>query len=378
MFSEQVILHINIACIAFLSVTMVILISATRLKNGAGYMALVSASTTIPVYLSNLMRTLGSGAFEASLYVAVTLNVMCFPFLWFFVCSQLDREFRFTPRKLWHLLPSLISLVAALCYYVPMNTEGIAGERKFLEAGNENLPALINDVLLFGQFFVYFPLMFRFVNRKKRYILENYTDSDYVLLLWLPHFLWLFFILFFIVFIAYVIAPRTDAWLIPILNTAGMAYLTYCAVRHTSHVTIGRTTDIPIVKNKPDTIPTVSLEEMHRVCRQASEYALSSKAYLRPDISLVLFSREAGIPQRTLSCSINGYLHRNFFEFINGMRIEEAKRRLLELDASGYNIDSIYTECGFRSRSTFYLVFKKTTGLTPAAWLNEIKKGKTK
>lgn len=207
MFSEQVILHINIACIAFLSVTMVILISATRLKNGAGYMALVSASTTIPVYLSNLMRTLGSGAFEASLYVAVTLNVMCFPFLWFFVCSQLDREFRFTPRKLWHLLPSLISLVAALCYYVPMNAEGIAGERKFLEAGNENLPALINDVLLFGQFFVYFPLMFRFVNRKKRYILENYTDSDYVLLLWLPHFLWLFFILFFIVFIAYVITP---------------------------------------------------------------------------------------------------------------------------------------------------------------------------
>ena len=80
------------------------------------------------------------------------------------------------------------------------------------------------------------------------------------------------------------------------------------------------------------------------------------------------------LSQRTLSRSINGYLHLNFFEFINGMRVEEAKRRLLELDASGYTIDSIFAECGFRSRSTFFLVFKKTEGKTPAVWLAERQK----
>lgn len=55
------------------------------------------------------------------------------------------------------------------------------------------------------------------------------------------------------------------------------------------------------------------------------------------------------------------------------MRVEEAKRQLLNLDASGYNIDSIFAECGFRSRSTFFLVFKKITGKTPATWLSDVK-----
>ena len=53
------------------------------------------------------------------------------------------------------------------------------------------------------------------------------------------------------------------------------------------------------------------------------------------------------------------------------MRIEEAKRRLCELNSSDFNIESIYTDCGFRSRSTFYMVFKKMTGETPAKWLEE-------
>lgn len=331
MFSDSIIVHINIVCIVFLALTMAILIAATRLKNGTGYMALASASTTIPVYLSNLMRTLDSEAFEVSIYFAISMNVMCFPFLWFFVRSQLDRSFRFTAPQLLHLLPALISLVAAIVYYGPMSTAEIAAEREIIETGHENLPAVINDVLLFGQFFVYFPLMFRFINRKKRYILENYTDSDYVLLLWLPRFLKLFFVLFFIVFVAYVIDPRTDAWLIPILNTVGMAYLTYCAVIHSSSVIIGRLTDIPLAEKKTVAVPEMDMEEMQAICKQASDYAVSTKAYLRPDISLALFAKEANISQRTLSRAINSCLRRNFFEFINEMRVEEVKRRLMKL-----------------------------------------------
>lgn len=369
MLTDQAIVHINIACIAFLAITMAVLIAATRLKNGAGYMALAAASTTIPVYLSNMLRTMDSAAFEPSIYFAITANVLCFPFLWFFVRSQLDRSLRFTPRLLWHLLPALVSLAAAVAYYGPMSAEEIAVEREIIESGHENLPAVINDVLLFGQFFFYFPLMFRFINRKKRYILENFSDSDYMLLLWLPRFLWLFFVLFFIVFVAYVIDPRTDAWLIPIFNTLGMTYLTYCAVAHSSTASLGRTTDIPLAESKPETVPAMEMAQMHEICTLAADYALSTKSYLRPDLSLAIFAKELAIPQRTLSRSINGYLHRNFFEFINAMRVEEAKRRLLELDDSGYSIDSVYSECGFRSRSTFFLAFKKMEGVTPAAWL---------
>jgi len=119
---------------------------------------------------------------------------------------------------------------------------------------------------------------------------------------------------------------------------------------------------------------TLSQEQLREICEQAKHYLSSTQAYLRPDLSLAVLAKETGIPQRNLSRAINTHLQRNFFEFINEMRVEEAKRRLLQLETSGYNIDSIFAECGFRSRSTFFLVFKRVEGKTPAAWLAQTHK----
>ena len=78
-----------------------------------------------------------------------------------------------------------------------------------------------------------------------------------------------------------------------------------------------------------------------------------------------------------ISRSINGYLHKNFFELINGMRVQEAKRLMCDLQ-SHYTVESISGECGFRSRSTFFLVFKKTEGIPPAQWLKSVHKKNSK
>ncbi len=374
--SEELIQDINVGCIVFLILTMIVLIAATRLRNGIGYMGMVVVSTTVPVYLSNLMRELGSDAFEMSLYIAGTINVLCFPSLWFFVHSQLDRPFRFKPVMLFHFVPSLISLGANLLFYIPLTPEEVALEREILNSGTENLPALVNDVLLFGQYLTYFPYLFIYVYRRKRYLLENFTDADYLLLIWLPRFLWFFFLLFTIVFVAYIIAPRTDAWLIPLLNTAGMAYLTYCSVRYVPTVPIERPKAEEVVREEPKTAsaPVLSKEQMQEICERATRHLAETRSYLNSDITLASLAKEISIPQRNLSRAINSHLGCNFFEFVNTMRVEYAKQRLLELETAEYNIDSVYHECGFRSRSTFFLVFKKLTGKTPAAWLADARK----
>ena len=100
----------------------------------------------------------------------------------------------------------------------------------------------------------------------------------------------------------------------------------------------------------------------------------TTNAFLRKDLSLSILSRETGIYQKLLSRSINEYLKQNFFELINEMRVGEAKRRLLLPENAGHTVDSLYEECGFRTRSTFFLAFKKVEGLSPAQWLNSVKK----
>jgi YesN/AraC family two-component response regulator len=62
----------------------------------------------------------------------------------------------------------------------------------------------------------------------------------------------------------------------------------------------------------------------------------------------------------------------NFFEFINSFRIEEAKTRLSLSNAAMTKIDAIADETGFNSRASFYEVFKKYTGTTPANYRGKI------
>ena len=373
MFSDQIILVINITCITFLVVMMVILITATRLKGGAGWAALVIVVTTVPVYFSNTTRALNDvSLFSLSIYFAVTFNALCFPALWFFVRSQLDKKFRFTLRETLHLLPAVISFISALIYYVPMSTEQIVNEIAYLESGKENSQAIINDVILFGQFCIYNIALFFYVRRKNKFFRNTYADSDYLIVRWIYNFLILFFVLFFIIFVAYAINPRTDAWLIPPLNVIAMGYLVYVVISHSTEAYVNRLTDNGETKNTEEndngTSFTLDEKQMAEICSRITDYLNESRAYQNPDLSLPMLSISTGISPKNISRAINGYLHKNFFDLINEMRVEEAKHKLQALDVN-YTIDSVYGECGFRSRSTFFMAFKKIEGTTPAQWV---------
>ena len=100
-------------------------------------------------------------------------------------------------------------------------------------------------------------------------------------------------------------------------------------------------------------------------------YLTTSGAYTNPDFSLSMLSTGTGIAFKNLSRSLNGYMNKTFFDFINEMRVEEAKRRLLAIKEKRLTIETIAGDCGFRSRSSFYTAFSKTEGKSPTQWLKE-------
>jgi AraC-like DNA-binding protein len=106
---------------------------------------------------------------------------------------------------------------------------------------------------------------------------------------------------------------------------------------------------------------------MKEISDRVTDYLQTSKAYTNPELSLAMLSVATGISTNNISRSINGYLHRNFLDLVNGMRIEEAKRLLLELNTD-HTVESIYPDCGFRSRSAFYASFKKYERVSPDRW----------
>lgn len=75
-----------------------------------------------------------------------------------------------------------------------------------------------------------------------------------------------------------------------------------------------------------------------------------------------------------LSNLINTQFKTNFNDYINSFRITEACEILKSPEANKLSIEQITDLVGFTSRRTFYLAFKKFTGVTPALYQKNFKK----
>ena len=85
--------------------------------------------------------------------------------------------------------------------------------------------------------------------------------------------------------------------------------------------------------------------------------------YLQPRFSLRDLATETGVQEKNLSWAINQGAKKNFSEYINQLRIDDACQRLAT--GGSENILDLAYAVGFNSKSTFNAAFKKQTGLTP-------------
>lgn len=370
---QEFILIVNFSSVAILLLLAMILLIATRFRGENGYAAAIIVLPNIPVYIYNMSRMLGWHEIALFMFpVSYSVNTLLMPLLWLFTLRNFDANFRFKPMQLLHFMPALLSVIILISLPVEEWMNNIIYET----SGDDLWVGDVNTFILIGQMLLYFTAIFRFLHKKRQYIKENWSDAEYLQKEWIPKLMLLFAALFVTVMTCYVIWPRTDAWLIQILNVIAMTYLAYNSIAHPAMPYIQQTQK-PADTSETENTPAFTLDEaqMKDTCEQVTNFLYTTGAYLRNDLSLAILSKEIGIPQKTLSRSINAYRKCNFFELINTMRIEEAKRRLLSLETSGYKIDSIYEECGFRTRSTFFLAFKKVEGQSPAQWLKSVKEG---
>lgn len=374
----EFILIVNAASILILLIMAVLLLVATRFKSENGYAAAIIVLPNVPVYIYNMSRCVGWH--DTTLFffpLSFSVNTMLMPLLWLFTLRNFNPDFRFRPLELLHFIPALLCFIITISLPVQKRMDCILHET----TGRDNWIGDVNAIVIFIQMIAYFTAIFYYLHKVKHSIRSNCSDAEYLHKEWIPQLMKLFAFLFAIVMVAYVISPRTDAWLIQILNVIAMSFLVYNAIAHptvtdiqpfpqiSKHKANGSYSDSK--RSDPATF-SLGTSQMQENCEKIINYLKQSQAYRRNDLSLAILSKETGIPQKVLSRSINSYLKQNFFELINEMRIEEVKRCLLSPETSAYKIDSIYEECGFRSRSTFFLAFKKVEGMTPAQWLQTV------
>jgi len=94
-------------------------------------------------------------------------------------------------------------------------------------------------------------------------------------------------------------------------------------------------------------------------------YMDTERPFLDGELTLAGLADALTIPKHHLSMVINIELEQNFFQFVNGYRVGEARRLLTDADLAGENLLDIAYRAGFRSKAAFNRVFKEAVGQTP-------------
>lgn len=100
---------------------------------------------------------------------------------------------------------------------------------------------------------------------------------------------------------------------------------------------------------------------------------INNKLYLNPNLNLEFLSKHLDLSDGYISQQINSNSKLNFNDYINKLRIENAKEILQNKEYDNYTIVAIGLESGFNSKSSFYAAFKKFTNKTPAQYKKDVR-----
>jgi len=113
---------------------------------------------------------------------------------------------------------------------------------------------------------------------------------------------------------------------------------------------------------------TLKSDESSDLAGRVVEVMRQSKPWLENDLRLPKLAEIIGVPTHHLSQVLNEQLQQNFNDFVNGYRIEEAKRRILDPNDQHITMLAIALEVGFNNKTSFNASFRKLTGMTPTEY----------
>ncbi|QLG46793.1 tetratricopeptide repeat protein [Costertonia aggregata] len=98
------------------------------------------------------------------------------------------------------------------------------------------------------------------------------------------------------------------------------------------------------------------------------DYMEKHKPYLDFEISQTKLAQNLNMSTHHLTEVLSVSLGKNFYDFINLYRVNEAKIIIENLENHDIKMLAIAYKAGFKSKTSFNRVFKKHTGLTPSAY----------
>lgn len=103
------------------------------------------------------------------------------------------------------------------------------------------------------------------------------------------------------------------------------------------------------------------------------DFVKTHKSYLDNDLTLNRLAEQIGWSRSELSAVINRGFGLNFYDFINSQRMHALSERIRQEEDQTYTLDHLVETCGFTNYVSFYRYVKRTQGITPSAFVKQVK-----
>ena len=280
------------------------------------------------------------------IFIFAGLATMLFigPLLRWYVLSMIQVNFKLSKIYFTELIPFLLIFIS-----------GFFITKEWFDHNNKTAIILFGSVLIFIylHFAFYIFLSWNTLMRaKKNYIKEELTKSQKAIFDWLR----LLILGFVIIWVSYALNVLDDEvpYIIgPIVYSLAVYFLSYKAFQL-------KTTEVDGEAFKEN--------DNTELFSEISKLIMNEKLYLESDLSLSKLGKLIGQSTQKTSSVINQYAKRNFNDFINYYRIQDAKKMLSNTENAKFTISSIAFDTGFSSLSSFNSAFKKFEGKTPSSF----------
>ncbi len=301
------------------------------------------SNRTLSLYMFSNALLICWFAFGSNLVQGIPIDTFFYfllaPYLYLYVKSLTQSDFKRSFRELLHWIPAIIAL-----------SFGIWKPHEYR----------VLQIFLDLQIAIYLVFIFKMIIAYRKDIREHFSTVKQIDLAWLLFILLAFVAMWLTDVTGLIISQYNILNIVSIsINFIFATLIVYRGLRHPKVLTGYK--EAPKYSGSK-----ITTEKSAEYAKTVTQFMSVKKPFLNPDLTIKELADQLSMPPKSLSQVINSKFRMNFFDFVNHYRVNEAK--LIMLESKMKTILEILYEVGYNSKSAFNEAFKKETRMTPTEY----------
>ncbi len=313
-----------------------------------------------------------SARFPHTMYSTFPLWYLIGPMLFFYIQSSIERNYKFRIKTMPHFAPFFVSIIILLPFY------GINGDLK-LEAmaiSSANQTISPQWLLLLWIYIIqtasYVFVCIKKLIKRERDLKNLISDTNLIQIEWQKKLI--------LVFLIYLVSDFSTTFYLIITNkypdwfeylSAIVISIFIYFIGYTALFQSVKLFGIQEIMKKKYSKSSLKEEEIKSITTVLNRIMQDEKPYMNNELKLSDLASTMNISNHKLSQIINQNFRISFYDYINTFRVREVKNRLTNPRYRNWTILAIAYDAGFNSNTSFYRIFKKNTGMTPAVFVHK-------